>query len=59
MFEQMTSARRIELTKTKMERVLDHFYVLELHANNEFILYTTAPSRQVPQSFAANAFNVL
>ena len=45
---------------TKMERVLDHFlYVLELHANNEFIVYTTAPSRQIPQSFAANAFNVL
>ena len=37
MFERRTIAERIELAKTKMEKVLDHFlYVVELHANNSF-----------------------
>jgi hypothetical protein len=31
-----------------MERVLDHFlYVLELHANNYFVIYTDTLSRQI------------
>jgi len=60
MFEHFTRDRRIELAKVKMEKVLDHFlYVLELHANNEFVVYGSALSRQIPPSFAANAFNVL
>ncbi len=59
MFGDMAHAARIELAKAKMERVLDHFlYVLELHANNQFVVYTPTLSRQIPQSFAANAFNV-
>jgi len=59
MFEYMAHAERIELAKAKMEKVLDHFlYVLELHANNEFVVYRSVLSQQIPQSFAANAFNV-
>jgi hypothetical protein len=41
MFERMTSAERIALAKAKMERVLEHFlYVVELHSNNAFIVYS-------------------
>ncbi|MGB8632097.1 MAG: hypothetical protein WCD69_22415, partial [Xanthobacteraceae bacterium] len=59
MFQNITKAKRIEFAKDKMERVLDHFlYVLELHANNDFVVYTDALSQQIPESFAANAFNV-
>lgn len=59
MFESMTSTQRIELAKAKMEKVIDHFlYVLELHANNKFIIYSPILSRQIPTSYAANAFNV-
>jgi hypothetical protein len=50
---------RISLAKAKMERALDHFlYVLELHANNAFVVRSNILSAQIPQSFAANAFNV-
>jgi hypothetical protein len=59
MFENMTSAGRIDLAKAKMERVLDHFlYLLELHANDEFVVYSPILSTQIRESFAANAFNV-
>jgi hypothetical protein len=45
MFENRSNAERIELAKARMERVLDHFlYVLELHANNKFVVYS--PSGQ-------------
>jgi hypothetical protein len=50
---------RITLAKTKMGRVLDHFlYVIELRANNAFVVHSEALTSQIPQSFAANAFNV-
>ena len=58
MFENRSSAERIALAKSKMERVLDHFlYLLELHANNEFVVYSPVLSAQIRESFAANAFN--
>ncbi|MCC8956178.1 hypothetical protein H8B02_22935 [Bradyrhizobium sp. Pear77] len=57
MFEKLPKARRIELAKAKMERVLDHFlYVVELHANNSFVVYSDTLASQIPESFAANAF---
>jgi hypothetical protein len=58
-FEGRTIAERIELAKAKMRRVIDHFlYVVELHANNSFIVYSPILASQIPSSFAANAFNV-
>jgi len=51
--------KRIDLARAKMTRVLDHFlYLLELHANNRHVVYSPLLSSQIPQSFAANAFNV-
>jgi hypothetical protein len=59
LFERLTITERIDLAKTKMARVLDHFlYVIELHANNSFIVYSPTLGSQIPPSFAANAFNV-
>lgn len=51
--------QRVALAKAKMERVLDHFlYVLELHANNSFVVYSPVLSVQIQPSHAANAFDV-
>ena len=59
MFEDLSSAERIELAKTKMAKVLDHFlYIVELHANNAFVVHSPTLASQIPASFAANAFNV-
>ena len=59
MFEKLPATERVELAKAKMAKVLDHFlYVVELHANNSFIVYSPILASQIPKSFAANAFNV-
>jgi hypothetical protein len=59
MFENLEGQARIELAKTKLNNVLGHFlYLLELHANNAHVVYSSLLSSQIPQSFAANAFNV-
>jgi hypothetical protein len=59
MFEDLPNADRIERAKAKMKQVLDHFrYLLELHANNAFVVYSDTLARQIPFSHAANAFNV-
>lgn len=51
--------QRAALAKAKMERVLDRFlYVLELHANNSFVIYSPALAKQIPTSYAAHAFKV-
>ena len=59
MVERRTITERIELAKTKMEKVLDHFlYVVELHANNSFVVHLSTLASRIPVSYAANAFNV-
>src|SRR6266478_3998818 len=55
----MTTENRIKLAKEKTNRVVDHVrYLLELHENNEIVLYSNTLSSQIPTSYAANAFNV-
>ena len=50
---------RIRLAKAKMTKVIDHFlYVIELHANNSFVVFSPVLASQIPRSYAANAFNV-
>jgi hypothetical protein len=52
-------ADRLAAAKAKTERVVDHLlYVLELHANNEIIVYSPTLRSQIPTSYAANAFIV-
>jgi hypothetical protein len=58
-FEKLAAPERIERAKTKMEKVIDHFlYVLELHANNAYVVYSPILSSQIPTSYAASAFNI-
>ncbi len=50
---------RIDLAKLKMARVVNHsLSLIEIHANNSFIVYSPTLSSQIPRSYAANAFNV-
>ena len=52
-------SERITLAKAKMKKVIDHFlYVVELHANNSFVVFSPVLAAQIPNSYAANAFNV-
>lgn len=53
----LSVADRLAAAKVKTERVVGHLlYVLELHANNEIIVYSDTLSAQIPTSYAANAF---
>ena len=55
----LSIAERLAVAKAKTERVVDHLlYLLELHENNEIILYSSTLSSQIPTSYAANAFIV-
>jgi hypothetical protein len=57
--ERLPRPERIRLAKAKMTKVLDHFlYVIELHANNSFVVFSPVLASQIPRSYAANAFNV-
>jgi hypothetical protein len=54
----MTTEERVALAKQKTERVVGHLvYLLQLNANNEIVIYSSALSSQIPTSYAANAFN--
>jgi hypothetical protein len=53
----LSVADRLATAKVKTERVVGHLlYVLELHENNEIIVYSDILSAQIPTSYAANAF---
>jgi len=59
MFKKISVPERVRIAKEKTRRVVDHLhYLLELHENNAIVLYTPTLSQQIPESFAANAFNV-
>lgn len=48
-------ADRISAAKAKTKRLVDHLlYLLELHENNEIIVYSSTLSAQIPTSYAAN-----
>ena len=58
-FGTLAISERIALAKEKCKCLVDHvLYLIELHANNEIIIYSPTLSSQIPTSFAANAFNV-
>jgi hypothetical protein len=59
MFETWAPQKRIEEAKRLTARVVDHLqYLLDIHENNAVVLYSDTLSKQVPKSYAANAFNV-
>jgi len=59
MYETWETAKRISEAKRLTTCVVDHLqYVLDIHENNAIVLYSDTLSKQVPTSYAANAFNV-
>ncbi len=59
MFETWDPSKRITEAKRLTERLVDHAqYLLDLCENNAIILYSDLLSKQIPRSYAANAFNV-
>jgi hypothetical protein len=58
-FENTPRHERIDLATARMPKVVDNFlYLVELHANNEYAVYSSTLSSQIPKSYAANAFFV-
>jgi AbiU2 len=59
MYENMETQQRITEAKRLTERLVDHTqYLIDIHENNAIVLYSDTLSKQVPKSYAANAFNV-
>jgi hypothetical protein len=59
MFETWEISKRITEAKRLTERLVDHaHYLLDICENNAIILYSDRLSKQIPRSYAANAFNV-
>jgi len=53
------TSRRIAEAKRLTERLVDHaHYLLDISENNAIVLYSDQLSKQIPRSYAANAFNV-
>lgn len=59
MFETWETQMRIDEAKRLTARVVDHLqYLLDIHENNAVVLYSDTLSKQIPKSYAANAFNI-
>jgi hypothetical protein len=60
MYETRDVNERIAEAKRLTERLVDHaHYLLDIRENNAIIVYSDQLSKQIPRSYAANAFNVL
>jgi hypothetical protein len=58
MFETWETSKRIAEAKRLTERLVDHaHYLLDISENNSIVLYSDQLSKQIPRSYAANAFN--
>ena len=52
-------SERIELAKVKTQKLVDHaIHLLNLHEAVQIVAYSSALSKQIPRSHAANAFNI-
>lgn len=59
MFETWEISKRITEAKRLTERQVDHaHYLLDIRENNAIVVYSDTLSKQIPRSYAANAFNV-
>lgn len=58
MFERSDAGTRIREARRVTSRLVDHIhYLMDIHENNEVILFSDTLAKQIPKSFAANAFN--
>lgn len=54
----LTADQRVEFAKKKTQKLVDHTIgLITLHETNRIVVYSPQLSSQIPQSFAANAFN--
>lgn len=59
MFETWDVSKRIGEAKRLTDRLVDHaHYLLDIRENNAIVVYSDQLSKQIPRSYAANAFNV-
>jgi hypothetical protein len=59
MYETWDTNDRIAEAKRLTERLVDHaHYLLDIRENNAIVVYSDQLSKQIPRSYAANAFNV-
>ncbi|MDA9453543.1 hypothetical protein XI07_14990 [Bradyrhizobium sp. CCBAU 11445] len=60
MYDTWDVNQRISEAKRLTERLVDHaHYLLDIRENNAIVVYSDRLSKQIPRSYAANAFNVL
>jgi hypothetical protein len=58
-FETWEVSKRITEAKRLTARLVDHaHYLLDIRENNAIVVYSDQLSKQIPRSYAANAFNV-
>jgi len=58
MFETSDKLTRIGEARRVTLRLVDHaHYLLDIHENNAIVLFSDVLSKQIPKSYAANAFN--
>jgi hypothetical protein len=58
-FETWDVNKRITEAKRLTERLVDHaHYLLDIRENNSIVVYSNQLAKQIPRSYAANAFNV-
>ncbi|MEY9643929.1 hypothetical protein ABIF07_000207 [Bradyrhizobium elkanii] len=59
MYDTWDVNKRITEAKRLTERLVDHaHYLLDIRENNAIVVYSDQLSKQIPRSYAANAFNV-
>jgi hypothetical protein len=59
LFETWDANKRIAEAKRLTERLVDHaHYLLDIRENNAIVVYSDQLAKQIPRSYAANAFNV-
>ncbi|MCC8977911.1 hypothetical protein [Bradyrhizobium acaciae] len=59
MYDTWDVSKRIAEAKRVTERLVDHaHYLLDIRENNAIVVYSDQLSKQIPRSYAANAFNV-
>jgi hypothetical protein len=59
MYESWEVNKRISEAKRLAERLVDHaHYLLDIRENNAIVVYSDQLSKQIPRSYAANAFNI-
>lgn len=59
MFDTWETSKRIAEAKRLTERLVDHaHYLLDIRENNAIVVYSNQLAKQIPRSYAANAFNI-